>query len=168
MKTILGWREWAALPELDVPAIKAKIDTGARTSTLHACNIERVRYQQKDHIKFSIHPLQKRHDVNINCQLALVDERIVINSGGYREKRYVVQTLLQLDERCWPIELTLTNRNDLTFRMLIGRNALCDDFMIDPCASYLLGKKSARRHYRHQRSRLKTVVLNEPSSETAL
>lgn len=133
---ILGWREWVALPELGVTLIKAKIDTGARTSALHAFGIERFRQHSKDKVRFDIHPLQRDDKTIVKCVAALIDIRHVTDSGAHRELRYVIETNIVLAGQHLPIEITLTNRAEMTYRMLLGRKALQHNFIVDPTRSY--------------------------------
>jgi hypothetical protein len=143
----LGWREWISLPELGIDRIKAKIDTGARTSALHAFQVEIFREKGRDRIRFRIHPLQRRTDIEKSCVADLVDRRDVMDSGGHRERRYVIVTLVNIGDGQWPIEITLTDRDIMNFRMLLGRTAMTGRILINPGASYLLGKPSrSRRH----------------------
>ena len=138
---VLGWREWLALPELGIPAIKAKIDTGAKTSTLHAFRQEIFRKKGRKFIRFWIHPLQRKKKIELVCEAPVLDRRMVRDSGGHAEERYVIMTPIILDDRQWPIELTLTRRDSMLFRMLLGRSALKEGgFIVDPGASYLMGK----------------------------
>jgi len=139
----IGWREWVALPELEVRAIKAKIDTGARTSALHAYRIEPFRRAGSLWIRFELHPIQRSEATKVTCEAHAVDERLVRNSGGGVERRYVIRTLLRLGEEAWPIELALTNRDQMGFRMLLGRTALQGRALIEPGRSYLLGARAA-------------------------
>jgi hypothetical protein len=143
IQTIIGWREWVALPELGMPFIKAKADTGARTSALHACRVEADEENGVMVVRFVIHPLQRRTDIETRCTAPLVDERMVSDSGGHREKRYVIRTPVTLGKDTWPIELTLTNRDSMQFRMLLGRTAMSDNCLVNPNASYLLGRPKA-------------------------
>ena len=137
----IGWREWVALPGLDIPAIKAKVDTGARTSSLHTFHIESFREKGRDMVKFHIHPLQKRTDIEIICVAPIIDTRIVKDSGGHAEERHVIMTPLRLGKMEWPIEVTLTSRDDMLFRMLLGRTAIIDGhFRVSPGESYVTGK----------------------------
>lgn len=133
---VLGWREWVALPELGVNVIKAKIDTGARTSSLHAFGIERFRQHWKDRVRFDIHPLQRDDQHVIKCAADLVDIRHVTDSGGHRELRYVIETELVLGGISRAIEISLTNRAEMIYRMLLGRKALQNHFIIDPTRSF--------------------------------
>jgi hypothetical protein len=137
--TTIGWREWVSLPGLGVPTIKAKIDTGARTSSLHAAAIERIGDADHDRVRFWLHPLQESTDVELVCEADVVDRRTVTNSGGQREERVVIRTPLVLGGEEWPIEITLTNRESMTFRMLLGRTALSGRALIEPGRSYLTG-----------------------------
>lgn len=138
--TILGWREWVALPELGIKRIKAKVDTGARTSALHAFYVERLRQAGRERVRFRVHPFQRREDVWVECLTDVLDDRVVSDSGGHRERRIVIRTLACVGAACWPIELTLTARDSMRFRMLLGRTAIRSQFRVDPAASYLSGK----------------------------
>lgn len=139
-KAIIGWREWISLPDFHVPAIKAKIDTGARTSAIHAFDIEPFERRGERHVRFHIHPLQGRDDISIPCEAKLVDKRKVKNSGGISQKRYVISTTVDIAGRQWEIELTLTNRDEMKFRMLLGRSAMKGRLIVDPQKSYQAGK----------------------------
>ena len=143
----LGWREWAALPDLGLPAIKVKVDTGARTSALHAFYTEKYRLDSVDMVKFRIHPIQRNFDFQVECHAPLVDFREVSDSGGHREMRYVIETSIVIGNSNWPIEITLTNRDNMRFRMLLGRRAMEARTVIEPGASYLNGKLKARKLY---------------------
>ena len=136
----IGWREWAALPELGIAAIKAKIDTGARTSALHAFQVESYEESGIRMVRFGIHPIQKRSDVVRYCSAKVVDRRWVSDSGGHREKRWVIETPIRMGDVEWRVELTLTNRDSMLFRMLLGRTGMGKVFLVRPDASYLLGK----------------------------
>lgn len=137
-KAIVGWREWVSLPELGISTLKAKIDTGARTSALHAFRVDYYEEQGQPKVNFDIHPLQGQETPVINCVANVIDRRRVTDSGGHREERYVIKTHLILGMHTWPIEITLTNRDDMRFRMLLGRTAIRRRFIIDPAVSFLL------------------------------
>jgi hypothetical protein len=144
----VGWREWIALPGLGVPGVKAKIDTGARTSALHATAIERFEHDGRDRVRFWVHPLQDRprlpagRDVLLPCAADIVDARVVTPSSGHKEHRLVIRTTVRLGGREAEIEITLTDRADMRFRMLLGRQALVAlGLCVDPRRSYLIGKR---------------------------
>jgi hypothetical protein len=138
-RLLIGWREWVSLPGLGLPAIKAKADTGARTSSLHAFDISTYSERGKLKVRFRIHPLQARDDIVVNCHALIVDHRYVSDSGGHREKRYVIETPLRIGELEYPIEITLANRESMAHRMLIGRAAM-KPLVIDPNHVFLLGR----------------------------
>ncbi|WOD39406.1 ATP-dependent zinc protease [Nodosilinea sp. E11] len=134
---IIGWREWVALPALGVDAIKAKIDTGARSSSLHAFGVERFERGGRAMVRFQAHPLQRNDDDSVTAEAVLLDHRLVRNSGGQAELRPVIETPVQVGGVVWAIELTLTNRDEMGFRMLLGRQAVRRRYLVDPGRSYL-------------------------------
>ncbi|MGA7979883.1 MAG: RimK/LysX family protein [Chromatiaceae bacterium] len=137
---MLGWREWVGLPELELPMVKAKVDTGARTSALHAFYVESYHRGGESYVRFGVHPLHRRSDVAVHCRARVVDRRFVCDSGGHRERRFVIRTTVRLGEAQWPIELTLTNRDSMFFRMLLGRTAMAGRVLVDPRRSFLTGR----------------------------
>lgn len=142
-RTIIAWEEWCALPLLGIPAIKLKADTGAKTSALAASNIELFMKDGQKYVSFQIYPIQKNKKITIQCSAPLVDFRYITSSTGQREKRYVIKTVINLNNQEWPIELTLARRKNLAFRMLLGREAIRKGHLIvDPSKSCLLGKIS--------------------------
>lgn len=136
-KLKLGWREWVSLPDLGLTHVKAKVDTGARTSALHAFELRNFEENGKQRVEFKMHPNQRDTNTVVVCYADIKDERVVRDSGGHREKRWVIETPVCLGAECWPIELTLTSRDDMLFRMLLGRTALRGRAIIDPGRSYL-------------------------------
>ena len=154
--TTIGWREWVSLPELGVEAIKAKIDTGARTSALHAFHAKPFFQDGEHRIRFGVHPVQRHRHPDILCEAPLIGERIVISSNGQHELRFVIATILRLGAYSWPIEITLTDRDQMGFRMLLGRQALAGRFLVNPGTSFKFGRpgreseqqRSRRRHRR--------------------
>lgn len=135
---VLGWREWCSLPDIGIDHIKVKVDTGARTSALHAYYVERFNRDGQDWVRFGLH-LESDHV----CEAQLLDQRQVTDSGGHREVRNVILTRIQLGKEIWPIEITLTDRDSMRFRMLLGRTAITERFLVDASKSYLIGKKPA-------------------------
>lgn len=135
----IGWREWVALPALGVEATKAKIDTGARTSAIHAWNIEPFRRDEETWLRFELYPIQRSKGTKVVCEARKIDRRPFRNSGGQVERRYVIETLLQLGDLAWTIELALANRDQMGFRVLLGRTALRSGVLILPNRSYLAG-----------------------------
>jgi len=129
-KLNFGWEEWVALPDLGLPAIKAKVDTGARTSALHAHDIETFGTSAKPKVRFNVMPIAGRDDIAITCSAPLIDRREVTSSNGEAEERFVIATTLEVGGEHWPIEVTLTNRAGLSSRMLLGRQALNDHITI--------------------------------------
>lgn len=138
-KLRIGWEEWLALPRLGIPAIKAKVDTGAKTSALHAFLIEPFEEDGQSLVRFGVHPLPERTDVAIYCKARLVDQREVVSSNGQAETRYVISTDLGISGKSWPIEISLTNRATMSHRMLLGRAAMNGRVLVDPGLSCATG-----------------------------
>lgn len=137
----IGWREWVSLPELGINKIKAKVDTGARTSALHAFSLKPFKEGNQDRITFDIHPVQNDVSQIITCVADIIDKRWVSDSGGHKEERYVICTPLLLGTESWPIEITLTERDTMLFRMLLGRSAIRRKYTVDPARSFTKTKK---------------------------
>jgi len=123
----VGWEEWLGLPDLGLPALKAKVDTGARTSALHAFTIQPFGSVEKPRVRFGIHPIPDRPDFEVYCSANVVDRREVTSSNGQTELRYVIETPVHIGGQTWPIQITLTNRENMSYRMLLGRQALEKD-----------------------------------------
>ena len=149
-KQTLGWREWVALPDLGVPAIKAKVDTGARTSAIHAHGVREFERQGERWLRFRLYPLQNK-TVEKVCEARLVDERSVTDSGGHREVRFVISTTLKIAAAEVPIEMTVTRRDDMRFRMLLGRTAMARRYVVDPGRSFVLGRSLAKSYEGEER-----------------
>lgn len=137
---LLGWREWVSLPDLDIPHIKAKVDTGAKTSALHTCCIHPFKDEQGQlWVRFNVHPCQFDKETEIECLARVKDRRPVTDSGGRKELRYVIESTLVIQGQAYLIELNLTDRDSMQFRMLLGRSALKGRFLVDSQASFLMG-----------------------------
>lgn len=133
---IIGWREWIAFPEFGIQAVNTKIDTGAKTSALHAIHVEEFERDGQAMVHFEVHPLQRNSHITAKCEAPLLEHRKVRSSNGQQTKRPVVQVLIELHGRRFPIELTLTNRDEMGFRMLLGREAMKRRFVVDCSQSY--------------------------------
>jgi hypothetical protein len=132
---VIGWREWVGLPELGMDRIKAKIDTGARSSALHAFNVQMVEHGEVSRVRFDVQPTED-DDAMVTVETDLVEMRQVRNSGGGTEDRYVIHTPVSVLGQTWDIELTLTTRWEMGFRMLLGRQAVRNRFLVDPGRSF--------------------------------
>jgi hypothetical protein len=139
---LIGWREWIALPDLEVSAIKAKIDTGARTSSLHAFDVSEFRRGKSVWLRFSIAPTQRSLSNRIVTEAPLVEYRSVRSSSGHQSHRPVIRTTIQLGDMTWSTEITLSSRDEMGFRMLIGRQTLANRFMVDSGKSFLASERS--------------------------
>ena len=139
-KAIIGSEEWIGLNELRIPFVKARVDSGAKTSSLHAVNIEAYKKGSQAWVNFDVFPIQNDGKRKVRCEAMVVDKRVVKSSSGNREERYVIRTMMTLHEKSWPIELTLTNRDSMGYRMLLGREAMQSRLIVDPSESFLGGK----------------------------
>lgn len=139
-KLIVGWEEWVTLPKLKLPLIKVKIDTGAKLSALHAVDIKLVKRNKKDYVKFTTHPFINDVRIARTVCLPIIDEKNIASSNGKKERRYIVETPLRINDQQFEIEISLTNRSLMRFPMLLGREALAQFAMVDPNKSYCLGK----------------------------
>lgn len=142
---LLGWREWLSIPELGISRIKAKIDTGARSSCLHTCGLEIYESASgESRVRFSVHPLPRRPSLTVDCDCPLTSRRIVRDSGGHEERRPFIRVPITLGPCTWEVEFSLTSRDNMKFRMLLGRTAMKGRFLVDPSISYQLGKPLRR------------------------
>ena len=164
-KVIVGSEEWCAFPELGIPAIKARVDSGAKTSSLHAFNIQKFKRGGKSWVSFEVHPLQNNGSTVIRCKSPVVDKRVVKSSSGIPETRHVISTPIKVDGETWDVELTLTNRDSMGYRMLLGREAMSGRMLVDPAISFSLGEISEDqiiKHYgkvKHAKKALKIGLL---------
>ncbi|MGI9405374.1 MAG: ATP-dependent zinc protease family protein [Hyphomicrobiaceae bacterium] len=138
---LIGWREWLVLPDLGNVTVKAKIDTGAKTSAIHAWRITEEEVRNKLFVTFDLHPVQRSMRNAVTCRAPVVDRRVVRNSGGQQQARYVIETAVHVGDHVFDIELTLTQRDEMGFRMLLGRDAVKSRFLVNPARSFLLGKR---------------------------
>ena len=141
--TVAGWREWVSLPGLGVPWIKAKLDTGARSSALHAFDVEEVERDGETWVRYVVRPWQRSDEDPVTAESRVLDRREVRSSSGHAEERYVVSLDVSISSRVVAAEVTLSNRDEMGFRMLIGREALRGGFLVDPGRSYLGGRPRA-------------------------
>lgn len=139
-QTVVGWREWVRLPEVGVPWLKAKVDTGAKTSSLHAFDLRALQRDGAEWVRFAVHPWQASADDEVVLEVPVHDRRSVRSSSGHAQDRYVVVLPLVLGGREIRAEVTLTDRDEMGFRMLVGREALVQGFLVDPAVSYAGGR----------------------------
>jgi len=142
-KLIVGSEEWCSFPSLSIPGIKARVDSGAKTSSIHAFNIHSFNRNNQAWVSFEVHPIQNDRKTTVRCESPIVDRRYVKSSSGNKEKRYVISAPVQVGGDIWEIELTLTNRDSMGYRMLLGREAMSGRLLVDPSASFLLGELSS-------------------------
>ncbi|WLD57375.1 ATP-dependent zinc protease [Salinispirillum sp. LH 10-3-1] len=136
-RMMVGWREWVSLPDLGVEALKCKVDTGARTSALHAFSVEPFMRGGQEWVRFGVHPHQHDVETEIWCEAPVIDRREVTDSGGNTTERYFIKTDVVVGAARYAIELSLTSRDTMMFRMLLGREALRGRFYVDSESSYL-------------------------------
>ncbi|MFK8017892.1 MAG: ATP-dependent zinc protease [Gammaproteobacteria bacterium] len=141
----VGWREWLSLPKLGLTHIKAKVDTGARTSSLHAFELRDFMEAGVHKVEFKMHPNQLDEDTVAVCVADIVDTRLVRDSGGHQEERWIIESPVCIGANTWNIEINLTSRDDMRFRMLLGRTALRGHALVDPARSYVVGKRPAKK-----------------------
>lgn len=164
-KIIVGSEEWCAFPSLGVPAIKARVDSGAKTSSMHAFNIHKFRREGQSWVSFEVHPLQNDRRTVIRCERPVIDKRIVKSSSGVSETRYVIGATIKVGADAWDIELTLANRDSMGYRMLLGREAMSGRMLVDPSLSFCLDEisdESLKEFYgkkKHEKSGLKIGLL---------
>ena len=141
---LVGWREWASLPMLNTPLIKVKIDTGAKTSALHVYDLEVIEMNNKKYAKFAIHPLQKNNNISRHTLVEIIDTRVIRSSNGHKEERLVIRSPIKIGSHYWDIDITLTKRDIMNYRMLLGREAM-NFILVDPSKSYCQGKVSFKK-----------------------
>lgn len=154
-KPVIGWREWIGLPDLGISRIKVKVDTGARSSSVHASEVEFFSRRGVRWVRFSVHPIQRDFHTTVYAEAELLDRRAVRNSGGSSEHRVTILTPMRFLDEEWPIELTLTSRDAMGFRMLLGRQAVRNRFVVDPGRSFVAGRPLRKR--KSGRSRVRSA-----------
>lgn len=149
---VIGWREWIELPELGIRQLKAKIDTGARSSSLHAVDLKTIDRDGRKIVQFKVHPLQRNSKKTVSCEAEVLEYRNVRSSTGHSQKRPVILTTIEALGEQWEIEVTLANRDEMGFRMLLGREAVRGKFLVDACKSFYGGQPKARRKKKRRES----------------
>ena len=150
--TALGWREWIGFPDIGIDQIKAKVDTGARTSCLHAFMVEPFERDGVPWVRFDIHPSQTDNSKVVSCKAPVLDQRVVRDSGGHEELRYVIETPMTIGANVHKVEVTLSDRDSMKFRVLLGRTAIQGLYVVDPARSYLVGKRKRAFKKKHSES----------------
>lgn len=170
-KLIIGSEEWCRFDELELPAILARVDSGAKTSSLHAFNIRPFQRDEQTWVRFDVHPIQGDRRTTVRCEGKVCDHRMVKSSSGLAEKRYVISSRLSLGGQQWDIEVTLSNRDSMGYRMLLGREAMQDRILVDPAASFHQGQISEQqleRFYGQQQSHSSSLKIGLLGSDPAL
>jgi hypothetical protein len=154
-KPVIGWREWVALPSLGIPGIKAKVDTGARSSSLHAFDVEFANRRGRTFARFTVHPFQRDTESSVAAEAEVLEFRRVKSSSGHSTLRPVILADVEVLGTRWTIELTLANRDQMGFRMLLGRQAIRDRFLVDAGRSYYGGRPDRKRRSKKKRKRIR-------------
>ena len=162
---MLGWREWVGFPDLGIPQIKAKVDTGARTSCLHAFLVEPFDLDGVPWVRFDIHPSQRSSSKVIRCEAPILEQRLVRDSGGHEELRYVIETIVSIGDSKHSVEVTLTDRDSMKFRVLLGRTAISGRYAVDPSGSYLRGKRKRKRKKIDSSVSIEKPIFNRRSDQ---
>lgn len=162
---MLGWREWVGFPDLGINQIKAKVDTGARTSCLHAFLVEPFERDGAPWVRFYIHPNQRNSSKVISCEAPILEQRVVRDSGGHEELRYVIETVVSIGNNKHMVEVTLTDRDSMKFRVLLGRTALVEQYAVDPSGSYLRGKRKRKAKKSDSSIAVEQTLLNRRSEQ---
>jgi len=142
---VIGWREWVALPDFGIEAIKVKVDTGARSSSLHASDLREFERDGEKWVRFKVHPIQRKRNVTVEIEAKILEYRSVRSSSGKATRRPVIITRLKMLDITRPVELTLASRDKMGFRMLLGREAFRGRFLVDAGKSYLGGKPKRKK-----------------------
>lgn len=143
--SLIGWREWVALPDLSIPFIKCKVDTGAKSSSLHALEIETFTREESEFVRFLVPPYQRSDRGAVTCELPLHDRRVVRSSSGEASERFVIQTTVRWKGRSWVVDVTLADRTRMAFRMLLGRETLRGRVLVDSDRSFCGGRPRRKK-----------------------
>lgn len=165
-KTRVGWREWVGFPDLGIGRIKAKLDTGARSSTLHAYDVAPFERDGERWVRFRVHPRQKDDEFEVVCEAPLIEEREVKSSTGTVTSRPVVATHLEWMGERWEVELTLIRRDEMGFRCLVGRQAMKGRWIVDPARSYVGGTRLPFREGRPGRQGAPGVEIHSNRTQS--
>jgi len=165
MSLVIGWREWVELPDLGIRKVKAKIDTGARSSSLHAFDVKTVERDGKQFAQFKVHPLQRNTKKTVTCEAEILEFRMVKSSTGHAQKRPVIVTTVEVLGEEWPIELTLANRDEMGFRMLLGREAVRGRFLVDAGISFYSGQPKKKRKKKSKSQPIAIVKIDLEKTE---
>jgi hypothetical protein len=168
---IVGNAEWCALPQLNIPAIRARIDSGAKTSSIHAVNIEEFYKNRQQWVRFEIHPLRIHTDVMIVCEAPVYDYRLVKSSTGVAQPRYVIETYIEMGGEKWTIQVTLANRRSMGFQMLLGRQAMTHRMLINPSEDFQLtrySRKQVREFYNIPKEQKTKLKITTPDKKTEM
>ncbi len=164
-KALIGSQEWCSFENLNIPSIKARIDSGAKTSSIQSTNIKKFKKGKESWVSFDVNPIQDNLSIVVHCESKIVDVRIVKSSSGITDKRFVIMEKVQIGNNSFEIELTLANRDGMDFRMLLGREAMKDRFIVDPSKHYLTSQitdeelEKKYSHLLHEKSGLSIGLL---------
>lgn len=164
---VIGWREWVGLPGLGIKRIKVKVDTGARSSSLHAVDLHYFEREGRDWVRFKVHPVQRKSDKTVTVEAMIHEFRSVRSSSGKASVRPVVITPIELLGQTWSVELTLAGRDEMGFRMLLGREAFRKRFLVDAGRSYYGGKPNKATKLKTHGTKMKKKKKKSPTPSSS-